>query len=108
MIELDLNKIRKLETDFAAVEQLRWSPDSNRIVFVTDFDRNREIILLDFEIGKFVRITVDPLDNISPRWSADSRYLYYFTKKKTGEIDVSVIDFTSAFKTKPESESIER
>jgi tricorn protease-like protein len=75
-----------------ADEAPMWSPDSSKIAFVSDYDGNKEIYVVEISTGKVERITYDPLDNVSPQWSPDGKFLAYFTKKSK-RVELSMVEF---------------
>ena len=49
----------------------RWSPDGNRIAFVSDRDGNDEIYVMDADGANQTRLTSDGKRDWGPRWSPD-------------------------------------
>jgi len=46
-----------------------WSPDGNKIAFVSDRDGNREIYFMNAGGSGQTRLTNDPASDLGPAWS---------------------------------------
>ena len=60
-----------------------WSPDGERIVFVSDRDGNWEIYVMDADGGNQQNLTNNPHSDISPAWFNSSFSISPFGKKFT-------------------------
>ena len=64
-----------------------WSPDGERIAFVSKSEGRWEIFVTGASGGKPKRLTSDPADDFSPSWSRDGRWIY-FASNRSGEYQV--------------------
>jgi len=72
--------------------QPAWSPDGTRIAFSAWRHRGfRDILVVDVATGKVDVITADRAIDMSPRWSADGRWIY-FDSDRTGIQNVRARD----------------
>jgi serine/threonine-protein kinase len=62
---------------FQGLNEPAVSPDGRRIAFSGVKDDNRDIWVLDLERGTRTRLTSDPANDFSPRWSRDGRTIFY-------------------------------
>jgi len=62
---------------FQGLNEPALSPDGHRIAYSGVKDDNRDIWVLDLERGTRTRLTSDRSDDLSPRWSADGRTVFY-------------------------------
>jgi len=68
-----------------------WSPDGQKIAFVSQRDGNREIYIMDAEGQNVVNITRHPADDWTPAWSPDGSRLA-FSSFRTGGWEIFVVD----------------
>ena len=74
--------------------QPAWSPDGTRIAFSAWRHRGfRDILVVDVATGKVDVITADRAIDMSPRWSADGRWIY-FDSDRTGIQNIYAFDTT--------------
>lgn len=67
-------------TDFVGMEELpAFSPDGKSVAFTADISGRRQIWVRLLSSGSPLQVTHDDVDHQSPRWSADSSSLIYFT-----------------------------
>lgn len=67
-------------TDFVGLEESpALSPDGRSIAFVSDSTGSRQIWVRLLAGGPALQLTHDAGDHLSPRWSADSASLFYYT-----------------------------
>lgn len=57
--------------------EVRWAPDSRRLVYVSDRDGVPHLFLYDFTTGKETRLTHDSGADAVPRFSADGKMLAF-------------------------------
>ncbi len=68
-----------------------WSPDGQKIAFVSQRDGNREIYVMDADGQNVVNVTRHPADDWTPAWSPDGSQLA-FASIRTGGWEIFVID----------------
>lgn len=72
-------QVRRL-TDFVGMEEFpALSPDGKSVAFSADISGRRQIWVRLLSAGSPLQVTHDDADHQSPRWSADSSSLIYFT-----------------------------
>lgn len=54
-----------------------WSPDAQRIVFVSQRDGNRELYVMNADGSNQARLTQGPWQNSLPRWSPDGQQIVF-------------------------------
>ncbi len=73
------------------VDAFAWSPDSREIAFQASEGRGRMDI---YRVGRdgqgLARVTVEPGDEIEPRWSPDGRFISY-TRVGGGETRIAIV-----------------
>ena len=62
--------------------QLAWSPDSRRLVYVSDRDRIPHLFLYDFTNNSETQLTRDTADDSTPRFSPDGKSLAFIRGAK--------------------------
>jgi serine/threonine protein kinase len=74
-------------TDFAGLEEFpAISPDGRSVAFTAGVGGKRQIFVRLIAGGAPLQITHEPTDQQSPRWSADSSSIVYFTPAPAGEM----------------------
>lgn len=68
-----------------------WSPDGQKIAFVSQRDGNREIYVMDSSGQNAVNVTRHPADDWTPSWSPDGARLA-FSSIRTGGWEIFVLD----------------
>jgi len=71
--------------------QLAWSPDSRRLVYVSDRDRVPHLFLYDFANNSETQLTRDAADDSTPRFSPDGKSLAFIRGAK----ELRVMDVTA-------------
>jgi dipeptidyl aminopeptidase/acylaminoacyl peptidase len=68
----------------------QWSPDGNRILFVSDRDRNYNLYVVDIDGTGLTRLTSHPAADFNPRQSPD-RSKIAFVSDRGGNMDIYVM-----------------
>jgi len=85
--------IQSLNALVGTAADLVWSPDSTRLAFRSDRDRNGEIYVLDFEQGIARNLSDNEAADFQPTWSPDGRRLAFVsTRGGRGSIHVMNAD----------------
>ena len=67
-------------TDFVGIEEFpALSPDGKSVAFTADLGGRRQVWVRLLFAGAPLQVTHDDADHLSPRWSADSSFLIYFS-----------------------------
>lgn len=69
-----------------------WSPDGQRIVFVSQRDGNRELYVMDADGGNQTRLTDGGWENSLPRWSPNGQQIAFESNRSGATYGVFVID----------------
>lgn len=69
---------------------VEWSPDSQKIVYVSDREGNREIYLMDLEERQEYHLTDNNAADYSPRWSPDGKQIA-FVSERDGNPEIYVL-----------------
>jgi TolB protein len=70
-----------------------WSPDGQKIAYVSLRDGNREVYLMDADGKNSVNVTRHPADDWTPAWSPDSKRLL-FSSIRAGNWEIFVVDLS--------------
>lgn len=68
-----------------------WSPDGNRLAFVSDRAGNRDIYVMSRDGQNVVNLTRNPADDWTPAWSHDSTKLA-FSSIRSGNWEIYTLD----------------
>lgn len=60
----------------------RWSPDGSRIAFELYQDRQPHIFTIEIKTGLVRQRTSDNVQNFTPSWSSDGRWIYYSSRRR--------------------------
>lgn len=71
--------------------QPAWSPDSRRLVYVSDREGETHLYLYDFETRRERRLTSDSASDVTPRWSPDGKHIAFLRDGR----ELRVIDVAS-------------
>ncbi len=74
--------------------QPRWSPDGNRIAYVSDDNGNEEIYIMNVDGSQLVNVTNHQSDDFDPAWSPDGRTLAFTTKRVNDLEQVFLMDLS--------------
>jgi TolB protein len=96
---IDSNGVRRLTDNPAKDERPVWSPDGNKIAFVSDRDGNKEIYIMDADGKNQRRLTFNDWDDQSPSWSPDGKGLV-FESKRGGVTNLYIIDIEGGYEKK--------
>ncbi len=83
--------LRRLTNNDAADLDPVWSPDGNKIAFVSHRDGNPEIYVMDADGGNVRRLTNNFVVDREPAWSPDRRTVA-FESHRDGNPDIYVMD----------------
>ncbi len=87
---------------FASKEPLMspaWSPDGQRIAYVSFENKRAEIYVQDISGGSRIKVTNAVGINSAPAWSPDGKWLA-FTHSKNGNPDIYVMELATRAKTR--------
>lgn len=70
---------RPLAEDSGTNVQPAWSPDGDKIAFVSTRTGNREIYVIDLNTQQTRQLTSHPADDTRPAWSANGEWIAFFS-----------------------------
>ena len=68
-----------------------WSPDGQRILFVSERDCNKEIYVMDYTGSNETRLTFNQKDDYDPIWGTDGTSVI-FVSELDGDSDIFIMD----------------
>jgi tricorn protease len=79
-----IDESRQLKNDefYWEIADYGWSPDSKWVTYTqVQFNRNSQVFIYSLEQNKRFAVTDDFFDNLSPRFDAGGKYLYYLSSR---------------------------
>ncbi len=70
---------------------IAWSPDGQRILFVSERDGNKEIYVMDYTGSNETRLTFNQKDDYDPIWGTDGTSVI-FVSELDGDSDIFIMD----------------
>lgn len=80
-------------TRIASAHSPSFSPDANQLVFVSDFDGDDELWLLDFQKLKIAQLTDNDAQDRDPDWSPDGTRIVFASNNGSGSFEISMLEF---------------
>lgn len=90
VMNADGSNPRQLASDIAAKGFRQWSHDGTRIVFAAAVERNLEVVSVDVDNGRLIRLTASTGDDRDPSWSPDDRQIV-FCSTRDGNPEIYVM-----------------
>ncbi len=84
--DFDTGELRQLTDENTKAWSPVWSPDGDRLAFVTDVDGDQEIYLIDADGANLVNLTSNPdgFDG-APAWSPDGEWILFVSDREAVE-----------------------
>ena len=109
----EIYKVRKDGTDLTNVSNTPgnnfrgdWSPDGQRIVFVSERDGNRELYVMNADGSNQVRLTDSQADDNRPRWSPDGSTILFEGNRDGDNTALYLMDAPSLVVAGPQEDKI--
>lgn len=83
-----------------------WSPDGQRIVFMSERDGNREIYVMNADGSNPVRLTDNIGDDNQPRWSPDGSTILFESNRDGANTTLYLMDAPDAAVSGPQEASV--
>jgi tricorn protease len=81
-VTIDSSNQLKNDEFYWEIADYGWSPDSKWVTYsLVQFNRNSQIFVYSLEQAKRYPVTDDFFDNLSPRFDAGGKYLYYLSSR---------------------------
>jgi len=90
----DGTDLRQLTFGPGTKTQPRWSPNGQRLAFVSDIDGNKEIYIMNADGSHITNLTNDTNEDYDPAWSPDGSTLAFTTTRYIGQTQVYLIEVT--------------
>ena len=82
-------------TRIASAHSPSFSPDGNQLVFVSDFDGDDELWLLDLEKAIISPLTENDGQDRDPDWSPDGTRIVFASNFQTGSFEIFMLEFVA-------------
>jgi len=80
-------------TRIASAHSPSFSPDGNQLVFVSDFDGDDELWLIDLQRENVTQLTDNDSQERDPDWSPDGTRIVYASDFYTGTFEITMLEF---------------
>ncbi len=80
-------------TRIASAHSPSFSPDGNQLVFVSDFDGDDELWLIDLQRENVIQLTDNDNQDRDPDWSPDGTRIVYASDFYTGTFQIAMLEF---------------
>ena len=90
-VQTNGRRLRRLTNSRAIEVSPSWSPDGERIAFVSDRSGTPQVFIMDSDGSNTRRLTYDGSYNTRPVWSPDGEWIAYETRVN-GQFDIWLID----------------
>ena len=81
--DLEAGTDRQLTALGSRINALRWSPDSETILFTSDRYGSQDVWTVDVASGQATRLTADPRYEVYPDWTPDGESIVYVRMDET-------------------------
>ncbi len=92
----DMSDSRKLTDDGATEMMPAWSPDGQKIAYVTDKDGQQNVYVMDVASGDVTRLSDHEVGDINPVWSTDGSQILFVAEQdiplKTGTVQYYIVN----------------
>jgi len=82
-------------TRIASAHSPSFSPDGNQLVFVSDFDGDDDLWLLDLARAIVTPLTKNDAQDRDPDWSPDGTRIVFASNYQTGSFEISMLEFVA-------------
>jgi tricorn protease len=80
--QIDASNQMKNDEFYWEIADYGWSPDSKWVTYsLVQFNRNSQVFVYSLDQGKRYPVTDDFFDNLSPRFDAGGKFLYYLSNR---------------------------
>jgi hypothetical protein len=80
-------------TRIASAHSPTFSPDANQVVFVSDFDGDDELWLLDLQFSIVTQLTDNDAQDRDPDWSPDGTRIVFASDNESGASQIALLEF---------------